>query len=87
MILNSQSEIYSTDTTPKSFTIADFNQDSYLDIAVTNFNDHTLTLMFGDQYGKIQSQQNYSTGNETYPWGITANHFNNDTFIDLGRIH
>jgi len=43
--------------------------------------------MFRDEYGKFQSQQNSSTGNETYPWRITVDYFNNDTFIDLGMSH
>jgi hypothetical protein len=85
MTLIYQSERYSTGLNPKSFIINDFNRDYIPDLAVTNFGDDTLGLMFGNGDGTFQSQQTYSTGNGSKPWGITAHDFNNDTFLDLGK--
>ncbi|CAF1187874.1 unnamed protein product [Adineta steineri] len=83
MTLTYQSDPYSVGRDPKSFIIRDFNGDSYLDLAVTNYDDHTFSILFGNKNGTFQTQQVYPTGNGTYPWGIASADFNNDTFLDI----
>lgn len=69
----------------KSLVIADFNNDSIPDLAVTNCDNNTISVLFGIEDGTFTMQEVYSTGNETCPWGITTGDFNNDTFLDLGK--
>ncbi|CAF1245561.1 unnamed protein product [Adineta steineri] len=83
MTLTYQSDPYSIGRDPKSFIIRDFNGDSYLDLAVTNYDDHTFSILFGNKNGTFQTQEVYPTGNGTYPWGIASADFNNDTFLDI----
>ena len=85
MTLVYQPEIYPIGLGAKSLIVSDFNKDSILDLAVTNYDDHTFSLLFGNGNGTFQTQQVYSTGNESYPWGITTGDFNNDTLPDVGE--
>ncbi|CAF4003628.1 unnamed protein product [Adineta steineri] len=83
MTLIHQSETYSIGHDAKSFILRDLNGDSFLDLAVTNYGDHTFSILFGNQNGTFQPQLVYSTGNGSYPWGIASGHFNNDTLLDI----
>ena len=60
---------------------ADFNTDSKLDLAVTNFQDHSLGMLLGNGDGTFQNQTIYSTGG--FPTSATTGDFNNDTKLDL----
>ncbi|CAF1289577.1 unnamed protein product [Adineta steineri] len=83
MTLIYQSAAYEIGHDAKSLIIHDFNRDSFLDLAVTNHGNHTFSILFGNGNGKFQAQQIYPTGNQSYPWGITAADFNNDSFPDI----
>ncbi|CAF3987217.1 unnamed protein product [Adineta steineri] len=83
MTLIYQSAAYEIGHDAKSLIIHDFNRDSFLDLAVTNHGNHTFSILFGNGNGKFQAQQIYSTGNESYPWGITSADFDNDSFLDI----
>jgi hypothetical protein len=85
MTLVYQSESYPTGHDPKSLILRDFDGDSFLDLAVTNSGNHTFSLLFGNGNGTFQTQRVYSTGIESYPWGIASGDFNNDTFLDIGK--
>ncbi|CAF3909696.1 unnamed protein product, partial [Adineta steineri] len=76
------SEIYPIGRNAKSFILRDLNGDSFLDLAVVNYGDHTFSILFGNGNGAFQPQQVYSTGNGSYPWGIASGDLNNDTFLD-----
>jgi hypothetical protein len=82
--LTSQSEAYSIGHDARSFIVRDFNQDSLLDLAVTNYENHTISVLFNNGNGTFRTQI-YSTGDESYPWGITSGLLNNDTFLDIGK--
>jgi hypothetical protein len=82
--LKYQVQTYLTGLDPKSFIIDDFNRDSILDLAVTNYGDDTISLLLGNGNGTFETQRIFSTGNMTKPWGIAAGDFNNDTLLDLG---
>jgi hypothetical protein len=77
--------IYCTGLDPKSLIINDFNGDSILDLAVTNYGDDTISILLGNGNGTFQTQRIFPTGNMTKPWGIATSDFNNDTFLDLGK--
>ena len=78
-------QTYVTGTNPKSFIIDDLNRDSILDIAVTNYDDDTFSILLGNENGTFRTPLIYSTGSGTNPWGIASLHVNNDTLIDLGN--
>jgi len=85
MTLKHQFQTYPTGLSPMSVITGDFNQDSILDLAVTNYNSDTLSIMLGNGNGTFQTQQIYSTGNGSGPREITTGYFNNDTVLDLGK--
>ena len=85
MTLKYQSQTYLTDLNPVSMVTGDFNKDSIIDLAVTNFHSDTLSVMLGNGDGTFQRQQVYSTGNGSRPQEIKTADFNNDTFLDLGK--
>ncbi len=86
MTLKHQSQTYLTGGhSPTSVITGDFNQDSIVDLAVTNYDSHTLSVMLGNGDGTFQTQQIYSTGNGSGPTEIAAGYFNNDTLLDLGK--
>lgn len=85
MTLKYQVQMYPIGTNPKSLIIDDFNKDSILDLAVTNYGDNAFGILLGNGNGTFQTQQVFSTGNRTRPYGIAAGDFNNDTLLDLGK--
>ncbi len=85
MTLKHQSQTYPTGLSPTSVITGDFNQDSIVDLAVTNYDSDTLSVILGNADGTFQTQQIYSTGNGSGPREITAGYFNNDTLLDLGK--
>ncbi len=85
MILKYQVQTYLTGLDPKSLIINDFNRDSILDLAVTNYGNHTFSILLGNGNATFQMQRIFSTGNMSAPWGIASGDFNNDTLLDLGK--
>ena len=85
MTLKSDSQTYSTGRHPLSLTIGDFNRDFYPDLAVTNYEDHSIGIILANGDGTFQTQQIFWTGDLSYPWGIVNADFNNDTLLDLGK--
>jgi hypothetical protein len=80
-----QVQTYPTGLDPKSFIIDDFNRDSILDLAVTNYGDNTFSILLGNRNATFQTQRVFSTGDMTRPYGIVAGDFNNDKLLDLGK--
>jgi hypothetical protein len=68
---------------PNSVVIADFNRDGKPDIAVTNANDNTVTILLGDGKGKFTEAKGspFSAGNS--PNDICVADFNGDGIPDL----
>ncbi|CAF1252945.1 unnamed protein product [Rotaria magnacalcarata] len=75
--------IYSTGSSPWSVTVGDFNNNTRLDIAVTNFDDSNVTVLLGYGNGSLANQTTYSTGNNSQPYSIAIEDFNNDTLLDI----
>jgi hypothetical protein len=75
---------YSTgyDSTPYAVTVADFNNDQQLDIAVANFDSHTIGIFLGIGNGTFRSQTTFST-ESSRPRSIAVGDFNNDTKVDI----
>ncbi|CAF1580948.1 unnamed protein product, partial [Adineta ricciae] len=68
---------------PSALAVADFNNDSYLDIATANRGSNSIGVFLG--YGKrlFSNVTLYSTGNDSYPASLVTGDFNNDSIIDI----
>ena len=70
-------------SSPCSVAVADFNNDSRLDIAVTNYVTNSIGILFGYGNGSFSSLTIYPTGNDSGPVGLTIGDFNNDNQVDI----
>jgi type II secretory pathway component GspD/PulD (secretin) len=70
---------------PTSIAVADFNGDGYPDLAVTNENDNSVSILLGNGDGTFRSVSNLSPGNG--PIAVATADFNNDGFQDLAVVN
>ncbi|CAF0800094.1 unnamed protein product [Adineta steineri] len=78
-----QSKTYPTGLNIVSMVTGDFNHDCIDDLAVTNADSDTISVLLGNNNGISQTRQIYSTGNGSRPTEIAIGDFDNDTFLDL----
>ena len=71
------------DSAPYSVAVADFNDDTYLDIVVTNSKTDNIMILLGFGNGKFRIGRNYSTGPQSRPYGIFVSDFNRDDISDI----
>ncbi len=57
-------------------TVGDFNNDTKLDIVVTNDHDATVSILLGNGNETFQDQKTYKV--DQYPSYVIAGDFNND---------
>ncbi|CAF3950082.1 unnamed protein product, partial [Rotaria sp. Silwood1] len=76
---------YSTgyDSSPTTVVLYDFNNDSRLDIVVTNNGDNTIGVFIAKGDGTFSNETMYSTGYNSAPWGVAISDFNNDARPDI----
>lgn len=67
--------------TPLKFTQGDFNKDGKLDMAVSNFSDSTVSILFGNGDGTFRSQQTLNTLQA--PFGIAMGDLNGNGVPDM----
>jgi hypothetical protein len=77
--------LYSTDSfsLPTSITVADFNKDMQLDIAVANSGTDNIGLFLGYGNGNFESQKTYSIAADSNLQSIAHGDFNNDSKPDI----
>jgi hypothetical protein len=78
--------LYSTGTgsDPTAIAIADFNNDTYLDLAIANSETSNVGILFGNGDGTFRTPIiPYSTGFQSHPDSIIAGDLNNDHLIDI----
>ncbi|CAF4681682.1 unnamed protein product, partial [Rotaria sp. Silwood2] len=77
--------MYSTgyDSLPSSLTAGDFNNDSYLDLAIANYGTHNIAILFRTTNGTYEKQVTFSTGFGSHPYSIAVGHFNTDKLTDI----
>ncbi|CAF1440284.1 unnamed protein product [Adineta ricciae] len=78
-----QKEIYPTEHNPIALVMRDFNQDSYVDLAIINADSNSFSILLGNGNGTFQKQRSYSTGNESNPQKFAVGDLNDDGLWDL----
>jgi len=68
---------------PYSIAVADFNNDTRLDITVANHDDNNVGVLLGNGDGTFQAQMTFSTGVGSLPLSVTVGDFNQDTRMDI----
>ncbi|CAF2127258.1 unnamed protein product [Rotaria magnacalcarata] len=66
-----------------SIAAADFNEDGFLDMVVTNYGSHNIGILLGKGDGTFQNQITYSTGIFSHPYFVLVNGFNGDMRKDI----
>ena len=68
-------------SSPYSVIAADFNHDSKMDLAVTNYASGTISILLGNGDGTFGQAAPYAVGNN--PFGLASGDFNGDGKLDL----
>lgn len=76
---------YRVGRSPSFIGAADLNQDGFLDLAVTNTQDHSLFLFINNQDGSFQDPVQLKTGRQ--PRSIVFGDFDEDGKIDLAVMN
>ena len=79
-------QTFATGNVPFGVAVGDFNADTKPDLAVTNVNDNTVSILLnetavGTTTASFASQQTFATGNS--PAGVAIGDFNGDAKLDL----
>ncbi|CAF3792437.1 unnamed protein product [Rotaria sp. Silwood1] len=76
---------YTTGSAPQpySVTVGNFNDDSYIDIAIVNSGSDTLDVIFNSGNGTFETQISYAIGSNSYPRYVFAGDINKDNHLDL----
>jgi FG-GAP-like repeat/Abnormal spindle-like microcephaly-assoc'd, ASPM-SPD-2-Hydin/Protein of unknown function (DUF1573) len=75
----------STGDSPVAVAAANFNGDSFMDLAIANESDNTVSILLGNGNGTFQPQVTYPTG--AGPLGVAVGDFNHDGFLDLAVVN
>jgi hypothetical protein len=78
------SQILTTDASPTSIAVGDFNRDGKLDLAVANNGSATVSIFLGNGDGTFQPKVDYAT--IASPVGITAADLRGDGILDLAVV-
>ncbi|CAF0831924.1 unnamed protein product [Adineta steineri] len=71
----------------QGITVADFNGDTYLDIAVANEYQNNVRVFFGDGKQTFIAQTTLYTGRSSWPNAIAAADFNSDGYKDIAVVN
>ncbi|CAF5184433.1 unnamed protein product, partial [Rotaria sp. Silwood1] len=68
---------------PRSVAMGDFNNDTWLDIAVANHAADNIAIYFGYDNGTVASPVTFSTGSGSAPYMIAVGDFDKDHRLDV----
>ena len=68
---------------PYSLVLDDFNNDTYIDIAVSNDDTNNIGILFGCGNGSFEKVITFPTGYNSLPRSLTVGDFNGDRFPDI----
>ena len=68
---------------PSGMAIGDFNNDTHLDIVVTNFQADNIGVFLGFGNGSLASQITFSLDRGSAPISVAVGYLNNDTHLDI----
>ncbi|CAF1461237.1 unnamed protein product [Adineta steineri] len=76
---------YSTGSSSQvtSIAVGDFNNDTRLDVVITNNATNNVKVIFGSGYGTFVNDITYSTGNDSQPCSVSVADLNNDNQLDF----
>ncbi|CAF3764261.1 unnamed protein product [Adineta steineri] len=76
---------YSTGSSSQvsSIAVGDFNNDTRLDVVITNNATNNVKVIFGSGYGTFVNDITYSTGNASQPCSVSVADLNNDNRLDF----
>jgi len=76
-----QRQDYVVGDRPHGIVAGDFNGDYLLDLAVPNYGDDDVTVLYGQVGGGLGGRQDYGVGTE--PFRVVTGDFNGDSLVDL----
>jgi hypothetical protein len=76
---------FATGSGPTGLIVADLNGDRRLDLAVTNFNDNTVSILLGTRNGTFATKVDYATG--VSPAALVTADFRGDGNADLAIVN
>ena len=68
---------------PYLIAIADFDNDTQLDLAVLNYGTNNVGIFLGYGNGSFQEQMTFSTGDNSLPYAIVVSDIDNDNYLDI----
>ena len=68
---------------PVSLTVDHFNDDVHLDLAVANFGNNNVCLMFGYGNGSFASPECHTSGYDSRPFAVASGDVNGDNLTDV----
>src|SRR5687768_15845353 len=74
---------YAVGTGPQDAVAADFNGDGRVDMAVTNYNSNSVSVLLGNAGGTFQAAISPSSSTGTGPQSVAVGDFNADGKLDL----
>ncbi len=72
---------FATGVSPRAIAVADFNGDGKPDLAISNYNAASVSILIGNGDGTFQPHKDYATA--SLPIAIAAADFNGDGKLDL----
>ncbi|CAF2748592.1 unnamed protein product, partial [Rotaria sp. Silwood2] len=72
---------------PYSVTVGNFNDDSYIGVAIVNSGSDNLDILFNSGNGTFQTQITYPIGADSFPRYVLAGDINKDNHLDIVTVN